>query len=224
MGMRAQQAHGTAYNELGPCDVPRGTACKARQDTAVMWTRLGSFGSWRVAAGRLGLGRDHAALAPAALAPAAFQQAAALALATPLAFCHPAAVASTGDATFLAAARTAAFVSTAAVIAASVSAATASTPPSSSPPPSAPPPSAPPVLDIDPRPPSSPLQSTRRSTRPCVREKPYAALFGLVPASRTGSQLMKVRHRRRHHCQHGRRHRRRHLRRRHRRRRHHRLH
>ena len=39
------------------------------------------------------------------------------------------------------------------------------------------------------RPPSSPLQSTRRSTRPCVREKPYAALFGLVPASRTGSQL-----------------------------------
>jgi len=41
------------------------------------------------------------------------------------------------------------------------------------------------------RPPSSPLQSTRRSTRPCVREKPYAALFGLVPASRTGSQLMK---------------------------------
>ena len=38
------------------------------------------------------------------------------------------------------------------------------------------------------RPPSSPLQSTRRSARPCVREKPYAALFGLA-ASRTGSQL-----------------------------------
>ena len=53
MAMRAQQAHGTAYRELGRCDAPKAPAYKARQDTAVMWTRLASFGLWRVAAGRV---------------------------------------------------------------------------------------------------------------------------------------------------------------------------
>ena len=53
MAMRAQQAHGTAYRELWLIDVPEGPLHKARQDTAVMWTWLASFGSWRVAAGRV---------------------------------------------------------------------------------------------------------------------------------------------------------------------------
>ena len=53
MAMRAQRAHGTAYRELGLCDSPKGPAQEARQDTAVMWTRLASFGLWRVAAGRV---------------------------------------------------------------------------------------------------------------------------------------------------------------------------
>ena len=53
MAMRAQQAHGTEYRELGLCGLPEGPVEKAGQDTAVMWTRLASFGSWRVAAGRV---------------------------------------------------------------------------------------------------------------------------------------------------------------------------
>ena len=51
MAMRAQHAAGTAYRKLGLYDVLTGPGQKARQDTAVMWTRLVSSGLWRVAAG-----------------------------------------------------------------------------------------------------------------------------------------------------------------------------
>ena len=53
MAVHAQQAPGTAYRELGLCDLPKGPAQKAGQDTAVIWTRLAPFGSWHVAAGRV---------------------------------------------------------------------------------------------------------------------------------------------------------------------------